>query len=108
MQRKRNSTESWPKSSSWRSERAAPFERFRDRYAGELILYHKGGRKSLDAIAALLAIPAQGLAQVPQDGAAAIEGRKAAWAELQRPRVGRKARLAGTVEDLAPDDEAPE
>lgn len=28
-----------------------------------------------------------------------VEGRRAAWEELQRPRVGRKARLAGTVEE---------
>lgn len=33
-----------------------------------------------------------------------IEGRKEAYAELQRSRVGRRARIAGTVEDmLAPD-----
>lgn len=30
-----------------------------------------------------------------------IDGRKAAWAELQRPRVGRKARIAGKVEAAA-------
>jgi hypothetical protein len=33
-------------------------------------------------------------------GAKDIEGRKAAYAELQRPRVGRKARIAGTVEEM--------
>jgi hypothetical protein len=31
-----------------------------------------------------------------------IEGRRAAYAELQRSRVGRKARISGTVEDLFP------
>ena len=31
-----------------------------------------------------------------------IEGRKAAYAELERPRVGRKARITGTVEDMLP------
>jgi len=31
-----------------------------------------------------------------------IEGKKAAYAELQRPRVGRLARITGTVEDLMP------
>jgi len=31
-----------------------------------------------------------------------IEGKKAAYAELQRPRVGRLARINGTVEDLMP------
>jgi len=29
-----------------------------------------------------------------------LDSRKAAWAELRQPRVGRKARLAGTVEDV--------
>ncbi len=33
-------------------------------------------------------------------GAKDIEGRKAAYAELQRPRVGRKARITGTVEEM--------
>jgi hypothetical protein len=33
-------------------------------------------------------------------GAKDIEGRKAAYAELQRPRVGRKARINGTVEEM--------
>lgn len=33
-------------------------------------------------------------------GAKDIEGRKAAYAELQRSRVGRKARISGTVEDV--------
>lgn len=33
-----------------------------------------------------------------------IEGRKAAWAELQRSRVGRKARIAGKVEMAAAGD----
>ena len=35
-------------------------------------------------------------------GAKDIEGRKAAYAELQRPRVGRKARITGTVEEMLP------
>ena len=35
-------------------------------------------------------------------GAKDIEGRKAAYAELQRPRVGRKARITGTVEEMSP------
>jgi hypothetical protein len=35
-------------------------------------------------------------------GAKDIEGRKAAYAELQRPRVSRKARITGTVEDMLP------
>ncbi|MEM8976849.1 MAG: replication initiation protein [Pseudomonadota bacterium] len=35
-------------------------------------------------------------------GAKDIEGRKAAYAELQRSRVGRKARITGTVEDMLP------
>ena len=29
-----------------------------------------------------------------------VEGKKAAYAELQRPRVGRLARITGTVEEL--------
>lgn len=33
-------------------------------------------------------------------GAKDIEGRKAAYAELQRSRVGRKARITGTVEEM--------
>ncbi len=33
-----------------------------------------------------------------------IEGRKAVYAELQRSRVGRKARIAGTVEQVVPGD----
>lgn len=37
-------------------------------------------------------------------GAKDIEGRKAAYAELQRPRVGRKARITGTVEEMLPDE----
>lgn len=35
-------------------------------------------------------------------GAKDMEGRKAAYAELQRPRVGRKARISGTVEEMLP------
>jgi len=31
-----------------------------------------------------------------------IEGQKAAFAELQRSRVGRKARITGTVEEMLP------
>jgi len=31
-----------------------------------------------------------------------IEGKKAAYAELQRPRVGRFARITGTVEEMLP------
>jgi hypothetical protein len=31
-----------------------------------------------------------------------IEGKKAAYAELQRPRVGRLARISGTVEEMFP------
>jgi plasmid replication initiation protein len=34
-------------------------------------------------------------------GAKDIEGRKEAYAELQRPRVGRKARITGSVEELS-------
>lgn len=37
-------------------------------------------------------------------GAKDIEGRKAAYAELQRPRVGRKARITGTVEEMLPSE----
>ena len=33
-------------------------------------------------------------------GAKDIDGRKTAYAELQRPRVGRKARITGTVEEM--------
>lgn len=33
-------------------------------------------------------------------GAKDIEGRKAAYAELQRSRIGRKARITGTVEEM--------
>lgn len=33
-----------------------------------------------------------------------MEGQKAAYAELQRPRVGRKARITGTVEEMLPPD----
>ena len=33
-----------------------------------------------------------------------IDGKKAAYAELQRPRVGRLARITGTVEELLPGD----
>ena len=33
-------------------------------------------------------------------GAKDIEGRKAAYVELQRPRVGRKTRITGTVEEM--------
>ena len=29
---------------------------------------------------------------------------KAAYAELQRPRVGRKARITGTVEEMLPSE----
>ncbi|WP_316016084.1 replication initiation protein [Roseobacter sp. HKCCA0434] len=36
-----------------------------------------------------------------------VEGRKAAYQELQRPKVGRKARITGTVEETFP-GEAPE
>jgi hypothetical protein len=35
-------------------------------------------------------------------GAKDIQGRKAAYAELQRPRVGRKARIDGAVEEMLP------
>ncbi|OSP53700.1 hypothetical protein BV911_16445 [Pseudoruegeria sp. SK021] len=35
-------------------------------------------------------------------GAKDIEGKRAAYAELQRPRVGRKARITGTVEEMLP------
>lgn len=35
-------------------------------------------------------------------GAKDIGGRKAAYAKLQRPRVGRKARITGTVEVMLP------
>ena len=35
-------------------------------------------------------------------GAKDIEGRKAAYAELQRPRVGRKARINDAVEAMLP------
>lgn len=35
-------------------------------------------------------------------GAKDIEGRKEAYAELQRSRIGRKARISGTVEDVFP------
>ena len=35
-------------------------------------------------------------------GAKDIEGRKAAYTELQRTRVGRKARITGTVEEMLP------
>lgn len=35
-------------------------------------------------------------------GAKDIEGRKATYAELQRPRVGRKARITRTVEETLP------
>lgn len=35
-------------------------------------------------------------------GAKDLEGRKAAYAELQRARVGRKARITGTVEEMLP------
>lgn len=35
-------------------------------------------------------------------GAKDIEGRKEAYAELQRPRIGRKARISGMVEDVFP------
>ena len=37
-------------------------------------------------------------------GSKDIEGKKAAYAELQRPRVGRLARITGTVEELMPDE----
>ena len=37
-------------------------------------------------------------------GAKNISGPKAACAELQRPRVGRKARITGTVEEMLPPD----
>lgn len=37
-------------------------------------------------------------------GAKGIAGRKAAYAELQRPRIGRKARIAGTAEGMLPDE----
>lgn len=37
-------------------------------------------------------------------GAKDVEGRKAAYVELQRPRIGRKARITGTVEDMLPSE----
>ena len=37
-------------------------------------------------------------------GAKDIEGRKEAYAELQRSRIGRKARISGTVEDVFPQE----
>lgn len=42
------------------------------------------------------------LRRVVRSGAKDIEGRKAAYAELQRSRVGHKARITGTVEEMLP------